>query len=174
MANLYLRRADPPHVIWFRMPDGSRDSLPALRLVAFVNLMHDLLTGRTAARYAITAAVIDTGALFSVVGEDLWRQFRPGVVTPLPFDPLTPPHLRSITIAGGTFPYDLGELTLRLEDKNGTALAATVVAKLLRDGGRMPVPLTLGLRGGFFEGRTVHAEPDTAAAFGERWTIEGP
>ncbi|WP_439622922.1 hypothetical protein [Gemmata sp.] len=136
--------------------------------------MRSLKTSILSGDFAITAAVVDTGAFFTVVAERLWRQFRPGVVTPLPFDPLTPPHLRNITIAGGTFPYDLGELTLRLEDKNGSALAATVVAKLLRDGGRMPVPLTLGLRGGFFEGRTVHAEPDPAAAFGERWTIEGP
>jgi hypothetical protein len=36
---LYLRALDPPQTVWFRRPDRTLDSLPALRLVAFANFM---------------------------------------------------------------------------------------------------------------------------------------
>lgn len=171
---LYLHHPDPADAVWFRRPDGSLDSLPTLRLTASANFMRVLTPGVGVGRYAITTAVIDTGAYFSVVVEDLWRRFVPGFVTPLPFDPLTPPRLRTTTIAGGTFPYTLGEFTLQLEDQDGTVLPVTVVAKLTQDGGRLPVPLTLGLRGGFLDGRRLLAEPDAAAPFGQAWSVRDP
>lgn len=171
---LYLVQYDTAPVVWFRRPDGSLDSLPGLRLVAFANLMQVLVPGPGAGRYAITDCVLDTGAYFSIIAERLWRRFIPGFVTPLPFDARTPPPLRTVTIAGGTFPYDLGELTIRLEDRDRTHLSVTLVAKFARDGGRLAVPFTLGLRGGFLDGRTLHAEPDAAAPFGQRWALDGP
>lgn len=92
------------------------DSLPALRLFAYANFLRGLVPGPGVGRYAITECVVDTGAYFSIVAEDLWRRFRPGFVTPLPFDAQTPPSLRVTTIAGGTFAYTLGQLTLDLQD----------------------------------------------------------
>ena len=171
---LYLESVSPPQVVWFRRSSGTLDSLPALRLIAYANFMRVLMPSRMAGEFAITRAVIDTGAHFSVVSELLWRRFRPGFVTPLPFDPLTPPHLRTITIAGGTFPYDLGELTIQLEYRNRTVFPVTVVAKLTQDGGRLTVPLTLSLRGGFLDGRILHGEPDPTAPFGQAWTLADP
>ena len=171
---LHLTHIDPALVVWFRRPGGTLDSLPALRLTASANFMRVLTPSLSAGRYAIADAVIDTGAHFSVVSELLWQHFRPGYVTPLPFDPLTPPQLRTITIAGGTFPYDLGELTIQLEDRNRTVFPVTVVAKLTQDGGRLTVPLTLGLRGGFLDGRILHGEPDPTAPFGQTWTLIDP
>jgi len=168
---LYLKHPEAGNVVWFRRPDGTLDSLPSLRLTAAANLMRALAPGPGVGRYAITDCIVDTGAHFSLVSEDLWKRFRPGFVTPLPFDPLTPPQLRVVTIAGGTFAYELGELTLRLEDRDGNVLHATIVAKLTRDGGRLPFPLTLGLRGGFLEGRTLQAVPDATAPFGQAWTL---
>jgi hypothetical protein len=85
-----------------------------------------------------------------------------------------PVHLRSLTIAGGTFGYDLGELVVPLRDRRGGALDVAVVAKLTRDGGALNVPLTLGLRGGALDGRVLRAEPDPAAPHGQRWTLEDP
>ncbi len=119
---LYLQHLGPPQVVWFRQPDGSLDSLPMLRLIAFANFLRSLKREAGFDRYLITKCVIDTGAHSSIVAEDLWRRFRPGFVTPLPFDAQTPPQLRVITIAGGTFPYELGELTIQLEDQDHTTL----------------------------------------------------
>jgi len=127
-----------------------------------------------AGTYGITTAIIDTGAHLSIVAEDLWRRFIPGFVTPLPFDALTPPVLRALTIAGGTFPYTLGELTIQLEDYDHTILPITIVAKLTQDGGRLAVPLTLGLRGGFLEGRTLSAAPDATEPFAQAWVLQDP
>ncbi|MCE9561244.1 MAG: retropepsin-like domain-containing protein [Planctomycetes bacterium] len=145
MLKLYLDHSESFHVIWFRRPDGTRGSLPALRLTAYCNFMRSLAPSRNASKYGITTAIIDTGAHFSVIAHDLWQHFRPGFVTPLPFDPLTPPQLRVITIAGGTFPYGLGQLTIQLEDMDRNVLPVTVIAKLTQDGGRLPIPLALGL-----------------------------
>lgn len=89
----------------------------------------------------------------------------------LPFDASTPQHLRVTTIAGGTFPYILGELTLNLQNPDLSLYPVTIIAQLIQDGGRLPVPLTLGLRGGFLDGRKVHAEPDPAAAVGQEWSV---
>jgi hypothetical protein len=168
---LYVQHLDTPQIIWFRRPDGTLDSLPALRLIAFANFLRALKRGPGVDAYFTTKCVIDTGAHFSIIAEDLWRRFKPGFVTPLPFDALTPPQLRVLTIAGGTFPYTLGELTIQLEDQDGTVLPVTVIAKLTRDGGRLAVPLTLGLRGGFLEGRKLHAGPDATVPFGQAWGL---
>jgi hypothetical protein len=171
---LYLNPLDPPQTIWFRRPSGVLDSLPALRLIASANFLRALVPGRPSGKYAITECIIDTGAHFSLVAEDLWRRFLPGVVTPLPFDAMTPSRLRVTTIAGGTFPYELGELTFQLEDQDGSVFPITVVAKLTRDGGRLPIPLTLGLRGGLLEGRKLIAVPDPTVPFGQAWNLRDP
>jgi hypothetical protein len=171
---LYLKPSDPTPVVWFRRPDGSLDSLPGLRPVAFANLMRVLVPGPGAVKYAVTDCVIDTGAYFSIIAEDLWRQFVPGFVTPLPFDARTPPALRSVTIGGGTFSYELGELTIRLEDRDHNHLTVTFIAKLAQDGGRLSSALTLGLRGGVLDGRVLHAAPDPAAPHGQAWSLAGP
>jgi hypothetical protein len=169
---LYLTHPENPQIVWFRRPDGALDSLPALRLVAYANFMRHLLPSIRARKYGITECAVDTGTHFSIVAEDLWQRFRPGFVTPLPFDALTPPALRTITVAGGTFPYTLGQLTFDLQDFELTALSVTVIAELARDGGRLPLPLILGLRGGFFDGRRLHAGPDPTSPFGQAWGIE--
>lgn len=174
LLKLYLDDSEIPHVIWFRRPDGSLNSLPAVRLIAHANFLRCLAPAPTANTYAITKAVIDTGAYFTIVAERLWWHFIPGYVTPLPFDSRTPAHLRTVTIAGGTFPYELGELTIRLEDRDRNVLPVTVIAKITRDGGRLPIPLTIGLRGGFFENRKLLAEPNATAMFGQLWTLTDP
>jgi hypothetical protein len=123
---------------------------------------------------AFPDCVVDTGAFLTVVPERIWRYFLPGVVTRLPFHPNVPAHLRRLTIAGGTFPYELGELVIPLVDQEGGALDVTVVAKLTQDGGSLNVPLTLGLRGGFLDRGTLSAGPDAAAAHGQSWTLANP
>lgn len=171
---LYLTQPDTSPVVWFRRPNGSLDSIPGLRLVAFANLMRVLVRGRNSGQYAITDCVLDTGAYFSIISDKLWRRFVPGFITPLPFDTRTPPPLRTVTIGGGTFPYDLGELTIRLEDRDRNHLSVTLIAKLAHDGGRLSVPFTLGLRGGVLDGRVLHAEPDPAAPHGQAWVLTDP
>jgi hypothetical protein len=171
---LYLRALDPPQTVWFRRPGGVLDSLPSLRLIAYANFLRVLRPGRPSGPFAITECIVDTGAHFSIVAERLWRRFLPGVVTPLPFDALTPPHLRTTSIAGGTYPYELGELTIQFEDQNRSALSVTVVAKLTRDGGKLPLPITLGLRGGLLEGRNLTAASDPAVPFGQAWELADP
>lgn len=171
---LYLTQPDTSPVVWFRRADGSLDSLPGLRVVAAANLMRVLVPGPTAGRYAITDCVLDTGAYFSIISERLWRRFIPGFVTPLPFDVRTPPLLRTVTIGGGSFPYELGELTIRLEDRDRNHLSITFIAKLAHDGGRLTTPLTLGLCGGVLDGRLLRAEPDPVAPFGQGWALADP
>ena len=79
-----------------------------------------------------------------------------------------------LTIAGGTFPYELGEVTADLRDTDGNSLPLTFVAKFARDGGRLPIPTTLGLRGGVLDGRAVRGEPDPADRFGQGWWLADP
>lgn len=95
-------------------------------------------------------------------------------VTPLAFDSRMPTQFCSLTIAGGTFPYTLGELTIRLEDRQRTYMNVTIIAKFTQDGGKLSIPLTLGLRGGFLDGRKLLGEPDTIAPFGQKWVLEDP
>jgi hypothetical protein len=173
-VQVYLSHTPRPHEYRFVRPGGVGDSIPGLRLKVYVNLLRHIIPSPGAAPFAFPDCVLDTGAFLTVIPQQLWRHFRSGVVTPLPFAPGTPIQLRTLTIAGGAYPFDLGELTLPLEDKAGGRLAVRVVAKFTRDGGALTVPLTLGLRGGVLDGRVLRAEPDPAAAFGQAWGLEDP
>ena len=173
-VQLYLQPAPTPHHYQFIRPDGSRDSIPGLRLKVFINLMPLVVPGLNATKAAFPDCVLDTGAFLSIVPAYIWQQFRPGVITPLPFDPATPPGHRFITIAGGTYPFELGEIPARLEDPSRATMDVTLIAKFTRDGGRLTIPLTLGLRGGVLDGRVLRAEPDPAAPHGQAWSLADP
>ena len=80
--------------------------------------------------------------------------------------------LRRLTIGGGIFPYDLGEIAIRLRDRWGGSRDVSVVAQFVRDGGTLQLPLLLGLRGGLLEGRTLKAEPDSNSPYGQSWILE--
>jgi hypothetical protein len=168
---LRLEEPDPALTVWVRRPGGTREALPVLRLTARANFMRCLVPSLAAGRFGIATAIVDTGAFYSLIAERLWRQFIPGFVTPLPFDANTPQQLRVTTIGGGTFPYTLGELTIDLQNPDLSLYPVTIVAKLIQDGGRLAAPLTLGLRGGFLDGRKVRAEPESPAAFGQEWFV---
>lgn len=168
---LYLDPLPRPVVHRFVRPDGSVGAVPAVRLVAFANMLPLLRPGSGAATYSVVKAAVDTGAHLTIVSDNLRRALRPGVVTPLPFAPGTPAAERLLTIAGGTYPFDLGEIWLHLEDQSGGRLDIRVVGKFTRDGGRLSFPLILGLRGGVLDGHRLTAEPDPAAPFGQRWTV---
>jgi hypothetical protein len=118
--------------------------------------------------------VLDTGCHLSVIPEYIWRHFRPGAVTSLPFDSAMPLQHRSVSLGGGNYPYDLGELTVRLFDQDRRRLDARIIVQLTRDGGALTIPMTLGLRGGLLDGRILRAEPDAAAPFGQTWFLEDP
>lgn len=169
---LYLDVLRPPGDYRFVRPGGTTEAIPALRLIAYANMLRLLRPDPGAATYAVVKAVVDTGAPLSIVGEDLRRALRPGLVTPLPFAAGTPASHRVLSIAGGTYPFDLGEMPLYLEDQSGGKLDVRVVAKFIRDGGRLTTPLILGLRGGLLDGRRLVAEPDPAAPFGQGWAVE--
>jgi len=162
-------------VYQFYRPDGIVGSIEALRLRAFVRLldMVDISTeeGR---EVAFPECVVDTGSFLTIIPQSIWWYFLPGVVTRLPFHPSMPAHLRMLTIAGGTYPYELGELVIPLRDQHGGALDVTVVAKLVRDNGTLNIPLTLGLRGGLLEGHKLRADPDPAIPHGQFWALETP
>ena len=174
-VRLYLWQPTPPHRYTFFRPDGSVDRIEGLRLRAFVRFLGRVDTSTPEGRdAAFPECIVDTGAFLTVIPEKIWRHFLPGVVTRLPFHPTFPHHLRQLTIAGGTFLYELGELVIPLVDQEGGSLDATVVAKLTRDRGSLNVPLTLGLRGGFLEDRHLHADPDPAAPHGQGWLLQHP
>ncbi len=173
-VQLLLRHPNKAHVLRFRRPGGRADALPALRLAVLVDMMPHVIPGPTAGQAAFPDCVIDTGAHLSVIPESVRGQFKPGVVTPLPFDPSFPASLRIVAIGGSSFAYDLGEVRLRLRDLVGGALDVPVVAQLTRDGGALNAPMILGLRAGVLDGRVLHSEPDPAAPFGRAWWIEGP
>jgi hypothetical protein len=97
---------------------------------------------------AFPDCALDTGSHLTTIPSCVWQQLRPGVITPLPFDPAMPQHRRTLVIGGSRFPDEWGELTLPLEDKTG---------------GRLNIPITLGLSGGCLDGRALRAEPDPAA-----------
>lgn len=171
---LYLRETEPGLTVWVREPNGARRELPALRLVTFANLLRALRPGPAAARYAMPTALVDTGAYCSLVGERLWSLFRPGFATPLPFDPQTPAHLRTVTIAGGTYPFTLAEVRFDLQDLDLNVLPVVLIAKFVHDGGRLPLALVLGLRGGLLEERTSTAVADPGAPHGQSWAVSAP
>jgi hypothetical protein len=173
-VRLYLDHPDPGQVFRFQRPDGTADQIPALRVKGYIDLSPFVRSGLTATHAAYPACAIDTGAHLTIVPERVWGQFKPGAVTPLPFDSAMPQSQRVITVGGGTWPYDLVELTIRLLDRQRGVLNATVVAQLTRDGGKLAVPVVLGLRGGVIDGRFFRAEPDPAAPFGQAWLLEDP
>lgn len=167
-VRLYLMPARNNPVYRFVRPGGVRDSIPALELRAFVNLvLHVQPGGTNAAGAAYPKCIIDTGSSLSTIPEYIWNHFHPGAVTPLPFDPTMPFHHRSVTVGGGVFPYELGELGVRLTDYRQRTMDVRVVAQFTRDGGTLTLPMVLGLSGGAIDGRTLRSEPDSAAPFGQ-------
>jgi hypothetical protein len=171
---LSLEHSNLSHVFRFRRPNGRTDTIPALRLSVIVDMSPHVIPGLNAGKAAFPECVIDTGSHLSVLPESVWGQFKPGVVTPLPFDPAMPASLRLVAIGGGAFTYDLGEVRLRLRDLFGGVMDVTVVAQLTRDAGALKAPMILGLRGGVIDGRVLRAEPDPTAPFGQGWHLDGP
>lgn len=173
-VQLYLRPAKGDPVFLFRRPGDRPDSIPALRLLAYADLSASVRPGPNAADAAYPECVLDTAALLTTLPEYIWGQFLPGVVTPLPFDPAMPLHHRRISMGGGNWPYDLGELPIRLRDLAGGTMDVAVITQLTRDGGRLTIPMVLGLCGGVLDNRVLRAEPDPAAPHGQAWTLEDP
>lgn len=173
-VRLFLDQPQQSVVHRYARPAGAIGTIPGLRLIAHVSPLKQLAPGPGVGKYAVVEGIIDTGAQISVVGQELWQRLRPGVVTWLAFDPVTPPAHRKVIIAGGTHDFDLGEMTLHLEDSSGGRLDVSMVAKFADDQGHLPVPNLLGLRGGFLDGRRLLAEPDPWAPFGQAWTLEDP
>lgn len=173
-VRLYLDPADPHHEYRYVLPGEASVALPGLRLVAFARFLGRVADTPDGRRVAFMKCIVDTGAPLTIVPQDIWQHLRPGVVTPLAFDPSMPVHHRVLSIAGGTYPYTLGELTVPLVDRSGGSMPVRVLAELVQDAGALDIPILLGLRGGLFDGRRVVAEPDPAAPFGQSWAVEGP
>jgi hypothetical protein len=173
-VRLYLLHTKSRQLFQFIRPGGIRDSLPAVWLNVYIDLKSSVTPGPGAIAAAFPECVLDTGCHLTAIPERIWRLFKPGVVTPLPFDPAMPQSLRTIAFAGGTYPYDLGELQLRLRDLAGGVMNVTVVAQLLHDKGKLTTPMVLGLRSGVLDGRILRSSPDPAAPFGETWILEDP
>jgi hypothetical protein len=141
----------------------------------FVNLgAHVRPGGRNAAGAALPECVIDTGAHLAVIPERIWSHFYPGAVTPLPFDPAMPSVHRFVSLGSGNYPYELGELTVRLWDQNQRTMDVRIVAQFTRDNGALTIPMVLGLRGGALDGRILRSVPDPTAPFGQDWFLEDP
>ena len=81
---------------------------------------------------------------------------------------------RFVSVGNGNFPYELGELAVRLIDHNQRRMDLRIVAQFTRDGGALAIPMTLGLRGGAIDARVLRSEPDPAAPFGQVWWLEDP
>jgi hypothetical protein len=175
-VRFYLTPPDQnPHTYTFFRPDGSVGMVEGLRLKSFVRFLGRVDTSTKAGKKAaFPECVVDTGSFLTIIPEKIWRYFLPGVVARLPFHPSFPAHHRILTIAGGTFPYELGELTIPLRDQSGGALDVTAVAKLTHDRGSLNIPLMLGLRGGVLDGRRFHADPDPTATHGQLWALTDP
>ena len=170
---LYLEPADPPHTYTFVRPNSSVDALPGLRLAAFADLRQHI-TNTIHRPHAIQKCVVDTGAFLSIIPSRVAQYLDTATITWLPFHSSFPVGLQVLVIAGGSVPYELGELSARLRDKRGNVIDIRFVAKFTRDGGTLNIPLTLGLRGGFPEGRTLSATPDATEPFGAIWTLANP
>lgn len=95
-------------------------------------------------------------------------------MTPLPFDANMPQPSRFVALGGGTYPYELGELSIRLRDRSRRTMDVRVVAQFTRDGGALTIPMVLGLRGGAIDGRVLRSAPDPGAGFGQDWFLEDP
>jgi hypothetical protein len=173
-VRLYLDHSDTGHVFRFRRPDGTPAQIPGLRLKVYINLSALVRPGPTATHAAFADCILDTGAYLTIIPERVWSQFRPRAVATLPFDVAMPQNLRVISLPGGIFPYQLAEVPIHLQDRTGGFLDVTVVAQLTHDGGRLTIPMVLGLRGGILDSRVLRAEPDAAAPHGQTWTLEEP
>ena len=173
-VRLYLDQPDKTRFLRFIRPGGSRDTIPVLRLKAYVELLRYVRSGPDAGLAAYPDCVLDTASPLAIIPEYIGSYLRRGVVTPLPFDPTVPAADRRLTVAGGTYPYELGEITLPLRDRSGGHLDVRVVAMFTRDGVALNIPLTLGLRGGVLDGRVLKAEPDPSAPFGQAWVLQDP
>ncbi|MCI0703114.1 MAG: hypothetical protein L0241_18710 [Planctomycetia bacterium] len=173
-VRLYLQPVTNNTIFRFIRPGGIREAIPALRLRAYAYLTPHVRPGDQAAKAAFPECIIDTGSHLTTIPEYIWGQFKPGAVTPLPFDPAMPQSQRVVALAGGTWDYDLGELTITLRDQAGRAMNLLVVAQLIRDSGRLNLPLVLGLRGGVLDGRILRAEPDATVPYGQVWLLEDP
>ncbi len=171
---LYLLHTKSRQIYQFIRTGGVRDSLPALWLWVYVDMLDLVRPGKDAAEAAFPGCIIDTGSHLSVIPEQIWSHFKSGAVTPLPFDPTMPQSLRNIAFGGGIYPYELGELRFRLRDRVGGGMDVSVVAQLIHDKGKLTTPMVLGLRGGVLDGRILRSHPDPAAPFGEAWLLEDP
>lgn len=174
-VQLYLEYLNGNPDFLFIRPGGSVDSIPALRLRTYVDLLALVRPRENASlRAAAPDCIIDTGGCLCLLPEYVWKQFKPGVVTSLPFTLSMPHHRRSVTVGGGRYPYELGELTIRLHDLRRRTMDVRIVAQLTRDGGALTIPMVLGLRGGAIDGRVLRSAPDPAANFGQDWFLEDP
>lgn len=174
-VRLYLRSASGNPVFRFTRPDGTPDAIPALWLFTYVDTAaHVRLGNRLAAQAAHSDCIVDTGSPLTVIPEYVWSYFKPGVVTPLPFDPSMPQRHRSTSFGSSRYPYELGELAIRLRDLDRNAMDLRIVAQLTRDGGALTAPVVLGPRGGAIDGRVQHAESDSVAPFGQVWSLADP
>jgi hypothetical protein len=173
-VRLYLDHPRTPVTYRFIRPGGHSGVIDGLRLVTFLDISHLIRDPQDRVAKGIQKGVIDTGSHLTIFPEQIWQFFNRRRVTWLPFDPATPPGMRLLTIAGGTFPFELGEVNAVLRDMDRNALPLTFVAKFVHDGGRLPIPTTVGLRGGVLDGRVIGGEPDPADRFGQGWWLADP
>jgi hypothetical protein len=170
-VRLRLEQINKGHTFRFIHPDGRQDTID-VRLAVSVDLSQNVVAGLPSTWAAYPDCVLDTGSHLTTVPERLHRYLRPGVVTWLPFDPSMRADLRFLAIGGGVFPYELGGITIGLRDRWGGALDVSLIAQFVRDGGTLPIPLLLGLRGGLLEGRRLESRPDPIAPYGQNWMLE--
>src|SRR6185312_16386751 len=102
------------HEFRFLQPNGILESISALRLSVIVDLSQSVMPGVASSWAAYPDCIFDTGSHLTTIPERLHRHLKPGVVTPLPFDPSMPANLRFMILAGGSYPYELGRITIRL------------------------------------------------------------
>jgi hypothetical protein len=172
---LYLLPDLGNQVFHFLRPGGVPGSIPALRLRAYVRLVSLIgSTGEDSLRAGLPQCIIDTGAPLSIIPEYIWSHFRAGAATRLPFRPAMPLHHRFVSVGNGNYPYELGELPIRLWDQDQRTMDVRIIAKFTHDNGRLTLPMTLGLRGGAIDGRVLRSEPDPGASFGQAWWLEDP
>lgn len=174
-VRLKLGQLNPNHGFKFTLPDGAVETMPALRLKAYVNLAKRTLPGlgRRSMNAAFPPCILDTGSHLTTIPEYIHSCLLPGVVDPLPFDSSMPRSMRVVSVAGGTFPYWLGRIPLTLVDLDGGALDVRLIAQFVEDRGALDhLPLILGLQGGLHEGRTLTSRPDATSPFGQSWLLE--
>lgn len=171
---LYLDHSDVGHVYRYRRSDGSVAQVPGLRLKVYANLSGLVRPGPSATQAAFLDCILDTGSYLTILPERIWSRFRPGAVKMLPFDPAMPQNLRVIVLPGGIFPYQLAEMSVRLQDLNGDVSGVTIVAQLTHDRGRLAIPMVIGLSGGVLDARILTSKPDAVAPHGQAWSLEEP